>query len=100
MTLNKDLNFMSFHVLPYLLSEYNVMAPSPWRCSEDQMEIIQIKPSELGLDPGSLNTCKLWQSLLFNGQVWLNLNQLEGYGETGGRVVSSIGNLCRPGTSL
>lgn len=51
------------------------------------MEIIQIKPSELGLDPGSLNTCKLWQSLLFdlhtNGQVWLNLNQLEGCGETG-----------------
>lgn len=95
---------MSFHVLPYLLSEYNVMAPSPWRCSEDQMEITQIEPSELDLDPGSLNTCKLWQSLLFklhtNGQVWLNLNQLEGYGETGGRVVSSIDNLCRPATSL
>ena len=51
------------------------------------MEIIQIKPSELDLDPGSLNTCKLWQSLLFdlhtNGQVWLNLNQLEGCGDTG-----------------
>ena len=96
MTLNKDLNFMSFHMLPYtLLSEYNVIAPSPWKCSEDQMEIIQIKPSELGLDPGSLNPCKLWQSLLFdlhtNGQVWLNLKQLEGCGETGGRVVSSTG---------